>query len=818
MRLDFGGHARATPLPLPSQTPAGDRLRVPLTLTATITEFTVTGAGVVSSSQTTEPVTRDVDLYGPRDVVRLAPGAIVRSSPPDGAGDVDGEFCVFVEFGAADLPWRYSPRGPQGDRAVPWLALVAGVEGQELGLDPDGTAWMSAGLTTSLDPACAAAWAHTQGAPPTLSRLLCPRRLDPGRRCLAAVVSLLDDRGEPRWRPGRPVRGLPVHHQFRFTTNDAGTFEDLVAALDPTPAPVGLGEAVLHADGLGAPATAAMFGALAPVAAPPPAPLDPATVTEVAGLLEPIPEPVPGEPAPQPVLGAPRYSLPFRWDASAPWVSEVDADPRHRAAAGIGARVAVDWQERIMTAAASRLGQTHHAAGLLRHLTAGVAFASRADAHRPTDPAGLVAFFGPALGTITSATGGTALTHVCPPGRPLPPALLSSAAAHLLRASGPTAKTSAEPDAVATPGTVVAEALHCPDPPSNPVHSVDPIAGEFDLERALALLRDAGLDVEPEDLRGLLGRRPRQPREEPEEPCGEPGEGWVGEAAGALTEAFRPDDVPVRRVVDRIQGLHEPYDVPLEVRPDLDLPVWDWLRRRTPEWLLPRAGLIPRDGIVALRTNRAFIAACLLGASRQAVGELRWRGVPVAAGAMPMRTFWQHVASPENPPPMVDLVQPSSWPAVPLDALPGARGAGDELVIAIRSDLVRRYPDTVIYLAPPTVIDGIETADTSRRIAPAFAGRIEPNVWFFGFPVAPSRLAELVLVLEEPDRGPRFHPPSGAQAGAYTVTRPDYATDGTSQPLARSGLADGGRYAEAAYANPIRAICDGQLLLSEDDR
>lgn len=804
MTATFRGFERVTPVPLAGAQTASGRLRLTLTLTGTIAEVAI-GARPLA------PVPVPVDVFGPGDVAGLAPGAVVRSSPADGAVDVDGDYCVFVEFRSADLPWRYSPSPQTGDGVKPWLALVAGVEGEELGIDPDGTLWMSPRLTRALDPARAACWAHTQGdaGGPRTARLLCPRELPPLAACLAAVVPLVGG----GWTPGRPARRLPVLYRVRFRTNDQGTFEDLAAALHPVPRPPGLGEAQLRANpGAGQPgdSTATVRGALAPRGAPAEPFDDPSVLSRTEALLEPPPGPG------QPVLGPPRYSAPFAYDPAAPWAAEVDTDPRHRAAAGLGTRLGVEWQDRITAAAGTRLGETHLAAALLRHVTAGTSLARRTEARTPAEAYARLAFYGPALGNLRT-TDATALEHICPPERALPPALLCSAASHLVRASGPTAKASADAAGVADPGRILEAAAECPEPPRAPVKDQDVSRGRVDLEQLYHGLRDLGETVDFPDLELLVIDGPG---EEGTTFCEPVPPGWPRDVVDALDGAFRPEGVPVDRVVSRIGGLHERYDVPLEVRPDLDLPTWDWLRDRAPEWLLPRAGLIPRDGVVALRTDRAFISAFLVGASRQAVAELRWRGVPVSAGAMPMRTFWQNVASPENPPPMVDLVQPSSWPSVPLAGLPGPRGTGDDLVLVLRSDLVRRYPDTLVYLAPAVDTGGGERdADLQAPVEPAFCGRIGDDVWFFGFPVPPSALADHMLVLEEPDRGPRFHPPSSAEGAAYRVTPKRYDDAGHALPDAPSGpLTDGGAYAAAAYAAPIRAVCDGRLLLDPGEQ
>ena len=100
-------------------------------------------------------------LMGPGDVTRLVPGAIVRRFPTPGASDAEETKLAHVEFAAVDLPWRYTPHLPVGERLAPWLVLVVGRPGADgLSLRPDGTVRISIAVQRQHDLAQAWRWAH----------------------------------------------------------------------------------------------------------------------------------------------------------------------------------------------------------------------------------------------------------------------------------------------------------------------------------------------------------------------------------------------------------------------------------------------------------------------------------------------------------------------------------------------------------------------------------------------------------------------------------------------------------------------------------
>lgn len=829
----FTPWARRSALPLDGAARAGGRVRVDLALHGAVRDL-------ASGVTTAVPATVPVELLGPGDVTGLSPTAVRRVSPTPGTRDADGEHCAFVEFASADLPWRYSPEPPRGPRWRPWLALLVGAEDVELGRTPDGRAWASPTVTRDLDPERAACWAHVHHetvdgvARLVGSRLLCPRGLPPLADCLAVVVPLFTADGTPRWRGGRAAVELPVLHAWRFRTNDDGTFEDLAVRLHGVAPPDGLGTATVRADpgGLGA-RVAVAHGALAPRATTTSPPWDdPAVRDRVDVLLG-----VEARAEEAPTWGPPSPGRTWHDDPAhtTAWGADVGLDPRHRAAAGLGARAGVDWQERILRAAAARTGQAHLAASLLRDLATGVALSRRLASRRPAAPARVVAFHGASLGRVRHARGGTALDHLGGGTSPIGAALVSAAAARLLRPGGSVARASSDPRGVGDPGRVLTAANRCPPGPPPPLGAPDePVDEPVSPGLATELLLGHDRAVDPEALatllrddewRRIVGTSRDDPRggergERALEPACAPID--LDRAARDLAQLFDPSGAAVERVLGRITPRPARHDVPLEVAPDLDLPAWTWLRDHEPGWLLPGAARIPADAVVAVRSNPQFVAAFLLGLSEQAAAELRWRGVPLSAGSMPLRTFWQGLRDDDDTRPRVDLRPATEWAddsplGDPGHAAPG--GIASHLVVVLRSELLRRYPSTVVYLAPAIRIAGRQAqVDLSSPRRPLMVGRIEEDLWFLGFAVAPTGVRDWFVVLEEPLLGPRFAAATiaGVAADAYSVrqrrVRP--GPDGTSVLVdTRQAVTDGGAHAAAAFSPPVRVLLDGATLL-----
>jgi hypothetical protein len=247
----------------------------------------------VSSSTTSTPVGKDVQLYGPGDVVGVDPRAISRVEPRPGVTGVEPNFLAHIEFSEEDFPWRYSPAPSSRTtpRLTPWLALVVLATGTEFAdapgtdplpaidvTDPAGTlpppdqlgAWAHVHVNGSLtDPvatdstgdALAALQEVLRANPDTVcSRLICPRRLEPDVAYDAFLVPAfetgrlaglgLDPAVSPgalyaAWGPhyaNRPAENrLPYYHRWGFRTGSAGDFEFLVRLLTPRKADASVG-------------------------------------------------------------------------------------------------------------------------------------------------------------------------------------------------------------------------------------------------------------------------------------------------------------------------------------------------------------------------------------------------------------------------------------------------------------------------------------------------------------------------------------------------------------------------------------------------
>jgi len=259
----------------------------------------------------------------------------------------------------------------------------------------------------------------------------------------------------------------------------------------------------------------------------------------------------------------------------------------------------------------------------------------------------------------------------------------------------------------------------------------------------------------------------------------------LSKLADAVRGAIDPtaDRPPAwRRIAATIEGLDPSSLSPPELPLGLDFPTWQLLNKYASEWLLPGRGLIEKDSIVALQTNPSFIDAFMVGINTQFMREMRWRNLAIDRTFTPLRMFWGYFnyATGRREADIEPLAKWAERTDTDLGDLshqtikPGADKGKQDLVIAFRTDLFRRYPSTLVYLVkkppdgtpeakldellkkPPQLEHSSEDRDLRQYFGPIFMAELEPDLHCFMFDIEPSKLDKYWLVLDEPPSELRF--------------------------------------------------------------
>ena len=207
----------------------------------------------------------------------------------------------------------------------------------------------------------------------------------------------------------------------------------------------------------------------------------------------------------------------------------------------------------------------------------------------------------------------------------------------------------------------------------------------------------------------------------------------VDALAAGVGAAFDPSTgtaPAAARVLATIDGGIDPAQPLAPPEPCIGLarPAWADLAEAFGEWLLPGVGQLPGNCVIALQSDPIFIDAYLAGLNTQLLAELRWRNIPIATGCTPIRRFWDRTDTSTGAR-SDDITGVASWTSGsalgdPAHLAPGA--TGHELVIAVRGELLLRYPTTLVYLqsAVPPGATTRQLRQGPRRYGPARAARL----------------------------------------------------------------------------------------------
>jgi hypothetical protein len=340
-------------------------------------------------------------LYGPGDVTGFDENQIIRIEPRPDSAPAEPHLFPFVEFARPDFPWQFSPEAPDKNRLHPWIVLIVTTTAPQPGLPlpvvklpadeplPDleeSWAWAHAQVAVSnapnADPSDISKALRTEPLR-AVSRLLCPRRLEPATvyyacivpsyaaGCVAGLGGQPDDANATKraWdlKPDGSL-SLPVYYWWRFQTGESGDFETLARRLEPNllPRTVGLRKMdVSHAGG-GIPDLAvddsdALVDLEGALLAPTITPEEWKGKAQFQRALHRILQPSQKKLIP-PLYGGLHAGTetPPALDDSPHWLAQLNFLPQNRAVARLGTQAIQSHQEELITEA---WDQAHLAAG-----------------------------------------------------------------------------------------------------------------------------------------------------------------------------------------------------------------------------------------------------------------------------------------------------------------------------------------------------------------------------------------------------------------------------------------------------------------------
>ncbi len=198
--------------------------------------------------------------------------------------------------------------------------------------------------------------------------------------------------------------------------------------------------------------------------------------------------------------------------------------------------------------------------------------------------------------------------------------------------------------------------------------------------------------------------------------------------------------------------------------PKIDLAMYRPLKAVSTELFLPNINLIAPNSITLIETNQRFIESYMVGLNHEFARKLLWREYPTDQRGSYFRQFWDprthrdtgNLTAEQLKEKLYDIPELHRWP---LDsnlgdhnnrATPGKKG--EEAVLVIRGELLKRYPTAVIYahhaqwtltngkidLSQPRTLQDIDAAfeenpPPSIIRMPLYEAKVDPDIYFFGF-------------------------------------------------------------------------------------
>lgn len=231
------------------------------------------------------------------------------------------------------------------------------------------------------------------------------------------------------------------------------------------------------------------------------------------------------------------------------------------------------------------------------------------------------------------------------------------------------------------------------------------------------------------------------------------------DVAKAVVAGTRPDVTVPRwtlsglRIPQRIRDQIGEAFVEAMAYPEFDIPMYEPLVKAGTDLFVPNLHLVEPDSVTLLETNQKFIESYLLGLNHEFARELLWREYPTDQRGSYFRQFWdvrKKIAEAADK----EAAREKFKDIKPLHLWPRDNDLGDndnreegaepeeELVLVIRGELLKKYPNTIISAQPakwqmkngePDKTEERTLDESVEPMSPLYEARVAPDICFFGF-------------------------------------------------------------------------------------
>lgn len=163
--------------------------------------------------------------------------------------------------------------------------------------------------------------------------------------------------------------------------------------------------------------------------------------------------------------------------------------------------------------------------------------------------------------------------------------------------------------------------------------------------------------------------------------------------------------------------------------PKIELPMYKYLYSLSPDAFLPQVNRLPQNSVSIFKTRQDVIEAFFVGLNHEIAREMLWREYPTDQRGTVFNKFWGSFVSPDISNPQnsdyeaLRAIKPlHNWKSgASLSALGQNQAAGaasPKLFMAVRGELLKKYPDTYVYMqrAKWDQTEGVDDHAKSRLV------------------------------------------------------------------------------------------------------